>query len=115
VGAALTFVTQFDILLLRAIEQLTKAPMKPHKVSDKQVAQFVTEVLVAKREAEIKLDESNFGEKREINRRKQMILDGIPEEDVEKVLLERKLKRKERGQKRISKLTDQVERERQKV
>ena len=51
-------------------------------MSEKSVASHVTEVLVAKRTAEIRLDRENFGEKREINKRKQMIMEGMDPEDV---------------------------------
>lgn len=51
-------------------------------MSDKLVSQHVTEVLVAKREAEIRLERQNFGAKREINKRKQMIMEGMTPEEA---------------------------------
>jgi hypothetical protein len=43
---------------------------------------FPFQVLVAKRTAEVRLDKQNFGEKRETNRRKQMIMEGLSPEEV---------------------------------
>uniref|UniRef100_A0A914S799 Uncharacterized protein n=1 Tax=Parascaris equorum TaxID=6256 RepID=A0A914S799_PAREQ len=47
-----------------------------------QVTQHVTQVLVTKREAEVKLDQQNFGERKRINKRKAML---DPEEVDEKL------------------------------
>ncbi|KHJ47126.1 DEAD/DEAH box helicase [Trichuris suis] len=83
-GKAVTFVTQFDIALVHAIEDTIGCKLKELKLSDRKVSQYVTEVLVAKREAQLKLDEQKFGEQRKINRRKQMIIEGIDPDEVEK-------------------------------
>jgi ATP-dependent RNA helicase DDX49/DBP8 len=65
----------------------------------------VTQVLVTKREAEIKLDQQNFGEKRDINRRKEMLIAGLDPDEVEASLRMQKDRRKlasKRKQKAIS-------------
>lgn len=44
----------------------------------------VTQVLVSKREAEIRLEEEGFGERKETNIRKQLLLQGMNEKAVDK-------------------------------
>ncbi|KRY59683.1 putative ATP-dependent RNA helicase DDX49 [Trichinella britovi] len=89
-GRAVTFITQYDIALLQAIEKAINCQMNELKVNDKKVSNYVTEVLVAKREAILKMDEQHFGERRAINRRKEMILSGLDPEDVDRFLERRK-------------------------
>lgn len=70
----------------------------------------MTQLSVAKREAEIKLDETDFYEKKMINKQKKLILEGemdlLPNEEVdtdeEKADIDKK-KRKRNGQKEIKK------------
>lgn len=45
-------------------------------VEEAEVLQILTQVNVVRRECEIKLEASHFDEKKEINKRKQMILEG---------------------------------------
>uniref|UniRef100_A0A915KMV5 RNA helicase n=1 Tax=Romanomermis culicivorax TaxID=13658 RepID=A0A915KMV5_ROMCU len=103
-GSAITFVTQYDVGLLKSVESLIKCQLKELKVGHKKVCQNVAEVLVAKREAEIKLDEQNFGERREINKRKQMILEGLDPDEVQKTIERQKKRRKEQSKARVKKL-----------
>ncbi|VDP07059.1 unnamed protein product [Heligmosomoides polygyrus] len=81
-GAALTFVTQYDIVLLQAVEELIGMKLEELKVSDRKVTQYVTKVLVAKREAELRMEQNNFGERKEANLRKDLLMNGVPEEEV---------------------------------
>ncbi|PIO74440.1 helicase protein [Teladorsagia circumcincta] len=83
-GAALTFVTQYDIVLLQAVEELIGMKLEELKVSDHKVTRYVTKVLVAKREAELRLEQNNFGERKEANLRKDLLMSGVPEEEVDK-------------------------------
>ncbi|EYC35783.1 hypothetical protein Y032_0985g3293 [Ancylostoma ceylanicum] len=83
-GSALTFVTQYDVVLLQAVEELIGMKLKELKVSDRKVTRYVTKVLVAKREAELRLQQSNFGERKESNLRKDLLMSGIPEDEVDK-------------------------------
>lgn len=53
----------------------------------------MTQVLVTKREAEIKLDQQNFGERKMINKRKEMLLAGLDPDEVKKTM---KTQREER-------------------
>jgi len=68
--------------------------------ADKEVMKILTQVSVTRREAEIKLDESNFYEKKLINKRKDLILDGKDPDEVEE---EQKLKRKKKVKKKAGK------------
>lgn len=71
--------------------------------ADKEVMKILTQVSVTRREAEIKLDESNFYEKKLINKRKDLILEGKDPDEVE----EQKLKRKKKVKKQAGKKNDQ--------
>ncbi|KAK6013086.1 helicase protein, partial [Ostertagia ostertagi] len=72
-AGALTFVTQYDIVLLQAVEELIGMKLEELKVSDQKVTRYVTKVLVAKREAELRLEQNNFGERKEANLRKDLL------------------------------------------
>lgn len=58
----------------------------------------MTQVHVTKREAQIKLDETDFDERRLINKRKKLINEGKDPDEVEKEI---KRKRKQKRQKRF--------------
>lgn len=81
-GMAVTLVTQYDIHLVNAIEEQIQTKLKAHAVEEKEVLKILTQVNVTKRKCEIKLESSDFDEKKEINKRKQMILEG-KDPDVE--------------------------------
>lgn len=49
---------------------------EPGFVADQEVIKILTQVKVTKREAEIKLDETDFYEKKIINKKKKLILEG---------------------------------------
>ncbi|KAK6045154.1 helicase protein [Cooperia oncophora] len=84
-GAALTFVTQYDIVLLQAVEELIGMKLEELKVSDQKITRYVTKVLVAKREAELRLEQNSFGERKEANLRKDLLMSGVPEEEIEEI------------------------------
>uniref|UniRef100_A0A8C4LDJ8 RNA helicase n=1 Tax=Equus asinus TaxID=9793 RepID=A0A8C4LDJ8_EQUAS len=75
-GQAITLVTQYDIHLVHAIEEQIKKKLEEFSVQEADVLQILTQVNVVRRECEIKLEAANFGEKKEINKRKQLILEG---------------------------------------
>ncbi|XP_012916064.1 probable ATP-dependent RNA helicase DDX49 isoform X1 [Mustela lutreola] len=81
-GQAITLVTQYDIHLVHAIEEQIRTPAPAEKkleefsVEEASVLQILTQVNVVRRECEIKLEAANFDEKKEINKRKQLILEG---------------------------------------
>ncbi|KAM9831492.1 putative ATP-dependent RNA helicase DDX49 [Neosynchiropus ocellatus] len=75
-GVSITLVTQYDIHLVQSIEEQTQTKLKEYPVQEEEVLKILTQVNVTKRECEIKLESTDFDEKKEINKRKQMILDG---------------------------------------
>lgn len=75
-GVSITLVTQYDIHLVHSIEEQTQTKLKEFPVDEKEVHKILTQVNVTRRECEIKLEASDFDEKKEINKRKQMILEG---------------------------------------
>ncbi|XP_019393883.1 PREDICTED: probable ATP-dependent RNA helicase DDX49 [Crocodylus porosus] len=75
-GIAITLVTQYDIHLVHAIEEQIKTKLQEFSVEERAVLDILTQVNVTRRECEIKLEAANFDEKKEINKRKQMILEG---------------------------------------
>ncbi|XP_032673332.1 probable ATP-dependent RNA helicase DDX49 [Odontomachus brunneus] len=84
-GMAVSLITPHDIKLLHAIEDTIGTNLTEYKVDDKEIVTILTQFSVAKREAEIKLDENDFFEKKIINKRKKLILE--EELDAEKFLL----------------------------
>lgn len=60
----------------------------------------MTQISVAKREAEIRLDETDFYEKKLINKRKKLILEGKDPDEVEKLLEEQKKKKRKKYKKK---------------
>ncbi|KAF8362953.1 hypothetical protein PRIPAC_89876 [Pristionchus pacificus] len=92
-GSALSFVTQYDVVLLQAIEKLIGKKIDQLNVNEKKVSKEVTQVLVSKREAEIRLEEEGFGERKETNIRKQLLLQGMNEKAVDEIMDERKARR----------------------
>ncbi|XP_075944338.1 putative ATP-dependent RNA helicase DDX49 [Anarhichas minor] len=75
-GVSITLVTQYDIHLVHSIEGLIKTKLKEYPVVEKEVLKILTQVNVTRRECEIKLEATDFDEKKEINKRKQLILEG---------------------------------------
>ncbi|KAL3089491.1 hypothetical protein niasHS_006875 [Heterodera schachtii] len=85
-GAAVTFVTQYDVLLLKTIEGVIGKQMEELKVSHKEVSLYAGKVLATKREAEIRMQRRGFGERREIWKRKELAMEGLSEEEIEKAI-----------------------------
>ncbi|XP_054037667.1 probable ATP-dependent RNA helicase DDX49 [Rissa tridactyla] len=75
-GIAITLVTQYDIHLVHAIEDEIKLKLQEFSVEEQFVLDIVTQVNVTRRQCEIELEGTDFDEKKEINKRKQMILEG---------------------------------------
>lgn len=94
-GMAITLVTQFDVHLTKSVESFINTKLTEHPTDEKEVMKILTEVAVSRREAEIRLDERDFGEKREINKRKKLILEGKDPEQEEKERLAKKTKKLE--------------------
>ncbi|XP_005279030.2 probable ATP-dependent RNA helicase DDX49 [Chrysemys picta bellii] len=94
-GLAITLVTQYDIHLVHAIEEQIKTKLQEFSVEERAVLSILTQVNVARRECEIKLEATDFDEKKEINKRKQMILEGKdPDMEAKRKAELAKIKRK---------------------
>lgn len=87
-GMALTLLTQYDIERLKAIEKHINVEMTEFETSESDALKLLKIVTVMKREVEIRLNDSNFGEKRKVNKRKHAILNGT--------VVDAKVKRKKR-------------------
>ncbi|CAB3405392.1 unnamed protein product [Caenorhabditis bovis] len=114
-GSALTFVTQYDILLLQAVEKVIGKKLDELKVNAKHVTKYVTKVIVAKKEAELKLENQKFGEKKEINRRKELLMSGMSEEEVDRQIEEMKSRRVTKSKRKLEQLEGQMKKKAKKV
>jgi len=94
-GQAVSMVTPNDVSLVQAIEEHTQVKWTELESEDSKVAEIMVQVNTVKREGEIELGEKDWGEKREINKRKKKIEEGIDpdvEEKIKKVARRKKLK-----------------------
>lgn len=66
---------------------------------DKEIVTILTQISVAKREAEMKLDEMDFYSKRMINKRKKLILEGKDPDEIEEILEQKKRDKLKKKQK----------------
>ena len=62
--------------LLKSIEAHTGSTMAELEVDDARVAEILVQVNTARREADIKLEEKDWGQAKQTNKRKKLILDG---------------------------------------
>nr|CAD7607122.1 unnamed protein product [Timema genevievae] len=105
-GTAISLVTPYDIRLVHAIEDAINTKLSEYKVDDKEIVNIMTQVSVTRGEAEIQLDELKFNERKLINKRKRLILEGKdPDEEEEK----KKQYLKDRHRKRKNKINDKIE------
>ncbi|CAB3383731.1 Hypothetical predicted protein [Cloeon dipterum] len=110
-GSAVTLVTPNDINLLHAIEELINTKLTEYPVDEKEVAKIFTEVTVTRRQAEIELDETDFMEKKELNKRKDIVFAG---KDPDRVLQKKdKYKKKLRKEKIKAAIKARTERKKQ--
>lgn len=82
-GKSITFVTQYDVELMNKIENKINLVLKEEKLNEKEILKILVEVGVTRSEAEIKLDEEDFGLAEKINKRKIFLIEGM-EYDMEK-------------------------------
>ncbi|XP_028671995.2 probable ATP-dependent RNA helicase DDX49 [Erpetoichthys calabaricus] len=110
-GMSITLVTQYDIHLVTAIENQINSKLKEFPVKEAEVLKILTQVNVTRRECEIKLESTDFDEKKEINKRKQMILEGKdPElEEKRKAELEKIRKKKKQFKEKIQQSLERKE------
>ena len=84
-GLAITLVTQFDVRLVHAIEDLIGIKLEAYTVDESSVQSSLNEVELATRQAGVRLDEEDWDEKRMINKRKDALLRQWEEEDNEQL------------------------------
>lgn len=94
-GMAITIGTPHDKELLDGVEEHIGTKLATHTVDEGEVAKVALEVRVLISEAEITLEESDFGEKRQINREKQLIINSQSESMKSANNKNRKRKRKD--------------------
>nr|CAB3237117.1 probable ATP-dependent RNA helicase DDX49 [Phallusia mammillata] len=102
-GMAISLVTQFDIHRVQSIEEHINTKLKEYDVDEDEVLRILTKVNIMKREAEQRMDNDKFGEKKRTNKRKALIMEGKnPEAEAKRKRNERiariKAERKERNQ-----------------
>ncbi|KAG7207131.1 hypothetical protein KM043_001005 [Ampulex compressa] len=102
-GMAISVITPRDIKLLHAIEEAIGNKLKEFRVDDREIVKILTQISMVKREAEMKLDEGDFYERKMINKRKKLILEGKDPDEVAD-LLERETVKRERGKRRKEKV-----------
>ncbi|KAK8750841.1 hypothetical protein OTU49_015022 [Cherax quadricarinatus] len=83
-GQALSFITPHEIKILLAIESETRRKMTELKVDEAMVRKIMKQVNVSRREQEIRLEQTDFDERRNINKRKRLILEGRDPDEEEK-------------------------------
>ncbi|GAB1597355.1 probable ATP-dependent RNA helicase DDX49 [Argonauta hians] len=96
-GTAISLVTKFDVKLIQAVEKYINTKLTPYEADEKEVAKILLDVMLAKSDAEIVLDERNFGEYKWIHKRTRAILEGEDPDQREK---ERRKKRREERKER---------------
>ncbi|XP_068211865.1 probable ATP-dependent RNA helicase DDX49 [Palaemon carinicauda] len=100
-GLAVTLVTPHDLKLLLAIEAETNKKMSEMEVEESVVKKILKQVNVTKRAQEIKLNQTDFDERRNINKRKRLIMEGR-DPDEEEAKKEKRRKEYMRQNKLIS-------------
>eukprot|EP00092_Neocalanus_flemingeri_P036275 GFUD01039497.1.p1 GENE.GFUD01039497.1~~GFUD01039497.1.p1 ORF type:complete len:517 (+),score=164.23 GFUD01039497.1:39-1589(+) len=91
-GLAVSLVTPTDVGLVQSIETHTGVKWEELEGDDSKVAEILVQVNTVRREGEIELGERDWGEQREINKRKRKIQEGIDPDLEEKS--QKKLKKK---------------------
>lgn len=74
-GMAITLVTQYDIERVKAVEERINTKLEEFETNENNAIKLLKTVSIVRREVELRLTDSNFGERREINKRKKQILD----------------------------------------
>lgn len=103
-GTSISLVAPQDVKKVHAIEDLTGVKLEEQTVDDSKVLEILAQIKVTKRSAEIEMEESNFNERKLINKRKHMIEEGL-DPDLEELAEKKKLK-KEKRKKQKSKKND---------
>ena len=75
-GMALTLVTQYDVKALQKIEERVQVKLSLFDTPEKEVLRLLKGVLVARREADLRVRDSGLWDKRKIHKQKRAILEG---------------------------------------
>lgn len=100
-GTAITLLTKHDILPLYAIEDMINTKLELFKIKEKEVLDIMLQVNVSIREAGVRLEETDYGEKQAINKRKRLILQGIDPDEKEKKVKKKSKKNKVKQEEKI--------------
>jgi len=103
-GMAVSLATPQDVGLLKSIEAHTGSTMAELEVDDARVAEILVQVNTARREADIKLEEKDWGQAKQTNKRKKLILDGRDPDAEERK--RRKFKKKQEIQAKKNRLKE---------
>ena len=91
-GMAITLVTQYDVDRVKQIEATINTKLVEFETNENEVLPLLRAVMVARREAQLKVQSSAVLEKRMINKRKKMLLEG-KDPDVKTVKRKRRQKK----------------------
>jgi ATP-dependent RNA helicase DDX49/DBP8 len=72
-GLALSLITEFDIDRIHAIEDQRNTKMVEYEVDEDKVIEHIDVINVTKREIELRLSETSFGERRRANKQKRQL------------------------------------------
>ena len=91
-GMAITLMTQYDVDRVKQIEATINTKLVEFETNENEVLPLLRAVMVARREAQLKVRSSTVLEKRMINKRKKMLLEG-KDPDVKAVKRKRRQKK----------------------
>ena len=89
---AITLVTQYDVDRVKQIEATINTKLVEFETNENEVLPLLRAVMVARREAQLKVRSNAVLEKRMINKRKKMLLEG-QDPDVKVVKRKRRQKK----------------------
>jgi len=95
-GQAVSMVTPNDVSLVKSIEDHTGVKWDEFEGDDDKVAEILVQVNTFRREGEMELGERDWGEQREINKRKRKIENGINPDLEEKLRMKARKKMKQK-------------------
>eukprot|EP00088_Acartia_fossae_P049055 TRINITY_DN5377_c0_g1_i1.p1 TRINITY_DN5377_c0_g1~~TRINITY_DN5377_c0_g1_i1.p1 ORF type:complete len:475 (-),score=123.94 TRINITY_DN5377_c0_g1_i1:182-1561(-) len=82
-GKSVTLVTPTQVGLLQAVEAETKVKMEELPINEERVAEILVQVNSTIREANIEMGSEDWDERRNINKRKKLVLRGEDPDEVE--------------------------------
>lgn len=105
-GYAISLITPEEIQFLHSIEENINTKLVEFPINNKEVAKIFMQISITKRECEIELEQSDFYERKAINKRKDMILNGRDPTELEKRIAQkikerRKLKLEKKRKKKL--------------